>query len=189
MRNSGIEEDNPGGQNEPKEKFRVIEYDGQPARLYPDGSMRDEQGGYLTVPPGANGLFTAETGREAARARWERKREEFAKGLVEGANLPENQGDAEAWAAIGKHATEVFLSTENARGLAELGRFLAEHSGFTPSRNTVNAQQNNFYLEGGGTDTSAILDAMRRDPVFAPFYRLLTKAAYERWRKEKKGER
>lgn len=153
--------------------YEIIEYKGEPARLYPDGAIRDEKGYFLEQHPGAN-IFDSEGGRQAALKRWDRKRAEFARGVVEGAHLPENAGSAEAWQKIAAHATKVFLDTDNARGLAELGRFIAEHSGFAPSRTNVQATQTNINI---GASTSDILVAMQSNPTLAPFARALLQAA------------
>ena len=44
-------------------KYEVIEYKGNPARLYPDGSIRNNNGHWLAVHPGAVSI-TSENARE-----------------------------------------------------------------------------------------------------------------------------
>jgi hypothetical protein len=117
--------------------YEIIEWEGRPARRYPDGSIRDEHGYWLTAPPNGN-RFDAETGLAANRKRWEAHREEAAAGLVravqEGKHIPSQVGSAKAWGSLVQHAAKTALGTSNVRGLAEIMRFLGEAVGALPGR-------------------------------------------------------
>ncbi len=52
-----------------KPKYEVIEYEGKPARLYPDGAIRNEKGHWLAQHPGAVPI-THENARELQARRW-----------------------------------------------------------------------------------------------------------------------
>ena len=56
-------------------KYEVIEYEGQPARKYPDGSIRNSSGHWLAVHPGGQAaLITSENAREMQASAVNKKR-------------------------------------------------------------------------------------------------------------------
>lgn len=54
-----------------KPKYEVIEYEGKPARLYPDGAIRNDKGQLLQPhPKGVEHQITTENSREYKARRW-----------------------------------------------------------------------------------------------------------------------
>lgn len=76
--------------------------------------------------PGASPITTSERGKELAIRRAEIAREQSVRGIREGVGLSPNGKDAMEIRLLNKHATEVFMESNNSRGLAELfGKLLA----------------------------------------------------------------
>lgn len=104
---------------------------GTEARLYENGDIRNDKG-YMLVPLQGKYTITKEDAATLARRKHEKMRENFAAGVVRGAFGPNDQGyqPGDAWEKVGEHAAKVFFKTDNARGLAVLGDFLAKKGGF-----------------------------------------------------------
>jgi hypothetical protein len=104
-------------------------------------------------PPGAV-LITTETGRAMANRRWAMAREKAAEGLktaVEkhiektgGKAISTLEGDhsPEAWGKMIEHAATIFLNSNSARGLSDLGAFVGKSAGMLLDPNVkVEAEQ------------------------------------------------
>lgn len=62
--------------------YEVIEYEGKSARLYPDGSIRNERGHWLAMHPNSRPI-TSETARTMAQIRHEKARERVRARVME----------------------------------------------------------------------------------------------------------
>lgn len=127
--------------NTDKKYTILVDYDGDlkggtEAREYNDGSIRNERGLLLTKPPWGNEI-TKENAREMQLARATKAREAFQRGLARGVLPKEMLKDESldnysinAWEEIAKHTGEVFMKTDNVRGIGEVLSKLAKLGNF-----------------------------------------------------------
>ena len=118
-----------GPQNIEAPKYQEIEYNGKPARLYPDGAIRDSKGWLLTKHPKANQIDATQS-REIWQQRKERAREMAIQAIDAGAGLdPAKWGTGEGWFNVVRHTVETYLKSTNLRGMGETLTKLASITG------------------------------------------------------------
>jgi hypothetical protein len=104
---------------------------------------RDAKGRWLTFPEGVKPVkIDSARGRELAKRRWELQREraaearDFAVKSLWDQQLIERKyykGIPDGYTAMIGHATEIYMTSTAARGLAELGKFIQVAAGDIPS--------------------------------------------------------
>ncbi len=112
-----------------KLKYELIQYNGVEARKYPDGSIRNDNGHWLTKHPGAVD-FTSESAHEhrarTIAARQEAAEQGVANYIAKRDGLEYPVGTVEAWAKVTERVAEAFDSpkyrdrTDALRALADV---------------------------------------------------------------------
>jgi hypothetical protein len=97
---------------------------------WPNGQLKK---GFSANP---HPTFTKENAVQMARRRVELAKERARKGmedamqeLIDKGNLPKTAVSAEGWRYMIGHATKVYMETDSARGIAELGTFIGRNTG------------------------------------------------------------
>lgn len=158
-----------------KPNYEIIEHEGQPARLYPDGSIRDDRG-YFLAPHPKSQPFDSNSGQEAGRKRWLRLQEAASRGVERAIReaKPANRyiGSSEAWEEIVYHLVRRIMDQlqeegGNLRSVTEALRFASEAAGYMPGRsaNTINATQQNVNLYGGDQEVIELILSRARKMV------------------------
>lgn len=110
--------------------YEVIEHDGQPARLYPDGAIRNERGHFIVQHPQAH-TITTEDARAIGARKQERKRAILAASAlsaVERGDLRLAYGD-DAWIAeIGQAMQRKATNIDDPK-MVDAARFLMKETG------------------------------------------------------------
>jgi hypothetical protein len=112
--------------------YEMIEYEGKPARLYPDGSIRNEKGHWLAQHPGAYTIDSSNASSLAAR-RHERKREiirQTAAEAVERGEWRDRWGE-DAWVAAITEAQYIKATTPDDPKSTDAARFLLKEAGYS----------------------------------------------------------
>ena len=113
--------------------YEIIEYEGDPARLYEDGSIRNERGHWLAAHPGGTPITHA-TAQAFATHRNNTAQKAKLLGLMDaqGLEVPDNatieqliDGAGSAERALVAHHAMTFLNSSNLRGMAESRRSLS----------------------------------------------------------------
>ena len=110
--------------------YEVIEHEGQPARLYPDGAIRNERGHFIVQHPQAH-TITTEDARAIGARKQERKREILqaaALAAVERNDLRAAYGN-DAWLAeIGQAMQRKATNIDDPK-MVDAARFLLKETG------------------------------------------------------------
>lgn len=106
-------------------------------RILSNGAVQDMETGKITAMKADSEQY-----RAMARARWDAAKRAAADGLLEGVNqsgvLPcVKDHPVAAWGAIVGRGAELLMNTDNARGYAELARFVGQAADMLPDRNTA----------------------------------------------------
>ena len=134
---------------EPK-KYEDIEYNGKPARKYPDGSIRDEKGHWLELHPAAIPA-DSERGLAMVNRKLERKRERIQAGALAAVRdkLPDKfDGLGDDWVeAIAEAVTYKALDRLDPKQV-DAARFLLQETGLSEPKQVQNApiQAQNVYI-------------------------------------------
>lgn len=117
--------------DEIEQKFQSIEFQGKPARLYPDGSIRNERGHMLQPLPGGADQITPADARTLAYARHEKRRAAVraaANAAVQRADYHAAFGDLAYVAAI-TETQMIKATTPDDPKSTEAARWLMRESG------------------------------------------------------------
>ena len=124
---------------EPK-KYEDIEYNGRPARKYPDGSIRDEKGHWLELHPAAIPA-DSERGLAMVNRKLERKRERIQAGALAAVRdkLPDKfDGLGDDWVeAIAEAVTYKALDRLDPKQV-DAARFLLQETGLSEPKQVQN---------------------------------------------------
>ena len=119
----------------------IILHEGQPARLYPDGSIRDDNGLFLAMHPGGSDkVITPETARSLVMAREERKQavvQEAANGMT-ARNIRETFGEYAFVAEITRTAMKKATNPADPK-MVDAARFIFQESGHSKQKEHDNA--------------------------------------------------
>src|SRR3989338_5001582 len=114
----------------------IILHEGQPARLYPDGSIRDDNGLFLAMHPGGSDkVITPETARTLVMAREERKQavvQEAANGMT-ARNIRETFGEYAFVAEITRTAMKKATNPADQK-IVDAARFIFQESGHSKQK-------------------------------------------------------
>lgn len=113
--------------------WEPTEYNGQPARLYPDGSIRNEKGHFLVQHPEAHTITTADAATLAQR-KHERKRERIQAGALAAVRekLPDKfDGAGDDWIEAVAEAVAYKALDKLDPKQVDAARFLLKESGYS----------------------------------------------------------
>lgn len=144
----------------------IIDYNGEQVKVCSNGALMSVERGKFVAGPSQEHRISRENASELANLRWQKAREAFATGIIEGTGLPPTAIATDAWQRVASHAANVYMNTDSARGLADLGRFIAEHGGFAPGKADV-IQDSNDKTESVARGIAqgavqALLDALEK---------------------------
>ena len=123
--------------------YEITEYNGQPARLYEDGSIRNEKGHWLAKHPGGMTITTEIASEFRARAIAERQEAAahgIANRIMKQSGLQYPIGPVEAWAMAADQVAEGLFS-EKFRDRSDALRVLADVTPSKYDKSTVIQQQ------------------------------------------------
>jgi hypothetical protein len=112
--------------------YEVTEYNGQPARLYEDGSIRNEKGHWLAAHPGRFVMDESNASALAYRSH-ERKREIIRQTASEAVERDEwrQRWGSDAWIAAVTEAQYIKATTPDDPKSTDAARFLFKESGLS----------------------------------------------------------
>jgi len=113
-------------------KYEVIEYEGRPARLYADGSLRNERGQLLAPAPNAAPPITTATARDMVRIRKERKHavvQKAANEAVQSGHLRGQYGDMAFMAEVTQAQMTIATTPDAGKAATIAAEWLVNHSG------------------------------------------------------------
>lgn len=117
--------------NNEEQKYKVIDYQGRPARLYPDGSIRNERGHMLAPLPGGAPPISSANARALADIRNEQRRRlmrEAANAAVQRADFAARYG-GDAYLAEMAYAAQIKATTIDDPKMIEAARWLTQMTG------------------------------------------------------------
>lgn len=140
--------------------YEVIEYEGQPARKYADGSIRDEKGHWLVRSSPAP-LFTTENASEMGKRRKQKMLEAVEQGVMDATEMP---NPYEAVSLLIKVRAQVALEDKGRAG-NEAAKMVLEALDAKPDKQseTVQTQRMEYVID---PETLAMLEKiaqMKRD--------------------------
>ena len=111
-----------------EKKYEIIEYEGQEARQYPDGTIRSPRGFVLHLP--------SEVGLQLRNKRKELAQFAAQEGLMKGTG---RDNPWEAWADIVEKKVHVALN-DNGRAGTEAARFIGDATGLNPKQSFLQGE-------------------------------------------------
>lgn len=144
--------------------YEVITYEGREARLYPDGSIRNEKGHMIAPLPGKH-TITQEDAASLAKRKHERKREIIAKtaaAAVERDDYRKNWGD-DAWIAAVAEAQYIKATTPDDPKSTQAAAFLFREAGIAEGKQDSDNVQTVAQAAAIGAGVASALERVLRD--------------------------
>lgn len=151
-------------------KYQVIEHNGKPARLYPNGAIRNERGQLLVKPPFAAQTITSDTAHDMIAAREAKRRRLYAIGAqraVQDTRLIEEFG-ADAHIVERAVTMQTLATTPNAGKVSVMAAaHLDKAQGLIGERVDSDAAQTVANAAAVGVAVASVMERVLRDVMQA----------------------